>query len=198
LRLSIRCRIDRSMAKARTPRGAWIEAAMRSLAAGGPDAVRVEALAKDLGVSKGGFYWHFDDRRALLEETLDSWEKSGTEDVIATVDGGPDEPRAKLRRLFELAPSARELFAVELALRDWSRRDRDVAARLHRVDDRRMAYFRSLFARFLADESDVEARAMLTYSLFVGAYFVRAEHGKRSRAEVMRLALDRLLDESWD
>ena len=51
--------------------------------------------------------------------------------------------------------------------------------------------------RFLGDEKDVEARAMLAYSLFVGAYFVRAEHGKRTRAEVMRLAVDRLLDERW-
>jgi AcrR family transcriptional regulator len=184
------------MAKARTPRGAWIDAAMRALAAGGPDAVRVEALAKDLGVTKGGFYWHFDDRQALIEEALDSWEKSGTEDVIATVDGGPGEPRAKLRRLFELAPSAKELFAVELALRDWSRRDPAVAARLRRVDDRRMAYLRSLFGQFLDSEEEVEARAMLAYSLFVGAYFVRAGSGKRSRAQVIGLAIDRLLEES--
>jgi AcrR family transcriptional regulator len=186
------------MAKARTPRGAWIEAALRALAEGGPSAVRVEALAKDLGVSKGGFYWHFDDRQALIEETLDSWEKSGTEDVIATVDEGDDEPQAKLRRLFELAPTAKDLFAVELALRDWARRDPEVAARLRRVDTRRLAYLRSLFAQFLEDEEDVEARAMLAYSLFVGAYFVRAEPGKRRRAEVMRLAIDRLLDQSWN
>jgi AcrR family transcriptional regulator len=185
------------MAKLRTPRGAWVDAAMQALAAGGPDAVRVEALAKGLGVSKGGFYWHFDDRRALLEETLDSWEKSGTADVIATVDSRPDEPRAKLRRLFELAPSARGLFAVELALRDWSRRDRDVAKRLRRVDERRLDYLRSLFAQFCAEEEDAEARAMLAYSLFVGSYFVAAGHGKRSRADVRRLAIDRLLDERW-
>jgi AcrR family transcriptional regulator len=184
------------MAKARTPRSAWIEAALRALAAGGSDAVRVEALAKDLGISKGGFYWQFDNRRALLEETLDSWEKRGTEDVIATVDGEPDEPRTKLRRLFDLAPQAKDLFAVELALRDWSRRDPDVAARLRRVDHRRLAYLRSLFEQFLEDEEDVEARAMLAYSLFVGAYFVKAEPGKRSRAEVMQLAIDRLLDGS--
>lgn len=171
---------------------------MRALAAGGPDAVRVEALAKDLGVTKGGFYWHFDDRQALIAETLDHWEQSGTGAVIAIVDGEPGEPQAKLRRLFELAPTAKELFAVELALRDWSRRDRGVAARLRRVDDRRMAYLRSLFAQFLADEDDVEARAMLAYSLFVGAYFVKAKPGgKRTRAEMTRLALDRLLDERW-
>lgn len=195
MRLSIRSRIDRPVANSRTPRGAWIEAAMRALAAGGPDAVRVEALAKDLGVSKGGFYWHFEDRQALLAETLDSWERSGTEDVIATVDSSPEEPRAKLRRLFELAPTAKDLFAVELALRDWSRREPKVAARLRRVDKRRLAYLRSLFEQFLDGEEEAEARAMLAYSLFVGAYFVRAEPGKSSRAEVMQLAIDRILDE---
>lgn len=168
---------------------------MQALAAGGPDAVRVEALAKDLGVSKGGFYWHFDGRGALLEETLGAWEKTGTEDVIATVDDGPDDPRAKLRRLFELAPSAKGLFAVELALRDFSRRDRDVAKRVRRVDRRRMRYLRSLFREFCADEEDVEARAMLAYSLFIGSYFVAAEHDKRTRAQITQLAIDRLLDE---
>jgi len=168
---------------------------MRALAAGGPDAVRVEALAKDLGVSKGGFYWHFEDRRALLEEALDTWEKAGTEDVIATVDSEPADPRAKLRRLFELAPSAQGLFAVELALRDWSRRDRDVAARLRRVDNRRLEYLRLLFGQFCADEDDTEARAMLAYSLFIGSYFFATAHGQRTRAEVLQLAIDHLLDQ---
>jgi len=185
------------VAKLRTPRDAWVEAATRALAAGGPDAVRVEALAKDLGVSKGGFYWHFEDRGALVEETLDTWERAGTEDVIATVDSEPVDPRAKLRRLFELAPAAKGLFAMELALRDWSRRDRDVAKRVHRVDERRMAYLRLLFGQFCADEEDVEARAMLAYSLFIGSYFVSAAHGKRTRAQVQQLAVDRLLDERW-
>lgn len=183
------------MAKVRTPRGAWVDAAMRALAAGGPGAVRVEALAKDLGVSKGGFYWHFDNRQALIDEMLSAWEKAGTDDVIATADEGPADPRARLRRLFELAPSARSLFAVELALRDWSRRDRDVARLMRRVDRRRMDYLRSLFAQLCADEEDVEARTMLAYSLFIGSYFVRAEHGGRTRAQMLRLAIDRLLDE---
>lgn len=171
---------------------------MRALAAGGPDAVRVEALAKELRVSKGGFYWHFDDRRALIEETLDAWEKTGTEEVIATVDSEPADPRGKLRRLFELAPSAKGLFAVELALRDWSRRDRDVAKRLRRVDKRRMGYLDSLFQQFCPDEEDAEARAMLAYSLFIGSYFVSGEHGGRTRAEVQQLAIERLLGERWD
>lgn len=186
-----------AVAKLQTPRGAWVEAAMRALAAGGPDAVRIEALAKGLGVSKGGFYWHFEGRSALIKETLDTWEKTGTEDVIATVDSGSDDPRAKLRRLFELAPSAKGLFAVELALRDWSRRERDVAKRLRRVDNRRIEYLRSLFRQLGEDEDDVEARAMLAYSLFIGSYFVTARHGGKTRAQAVQLAIDRLLDDRW-
>jgi AcrR family transcriptional regulator len=194
LHLSIRSRIDVSVAKVRTPRGAWIDAALSALASGGPEAVRVEALAASLGVSKGGFYWHFANRRALLVEMLDAWERAGTEQVIERIESESLDPRAKLRRLFALAPSAD--FAVELAVRDWSRRDSDVAARLQRIDSRRMTFLRSLFGRFCVDENDVEARSMLAYSLLIGSYFIAPQHGERSRSETFALALDQLLGES--
>jgi len=181
------------VANVRTPRDAWIDAGLRALAAGGPDAVRVEALATELGVTKGGFYWHFSGREALIADMLDTWEQAGTEDVIARIDGELSDPRAKVRQLFELAPSADRLFAVELALRDWSRRDRDVAKRLRRADSRRMAYLRSLFAQFCADDDDVEARSMLAYSLFIGGYFIASHHAGRSRSQVLKLAVERLL-----
>ncbi len=181
-----------SVAKVRTPRGAWVRAALQALAAGGPDAVRIEALAGDLGVSKGGFYWHFADRQALLTEMLDSWEKAGTEDIIARVESEPADPRAQLQRLFELT-SAPDGLAVELAVRDWSRHDRDVAERLRGVDNRRMGYIRSLFGPICADENDVEVRSMLAYTLVIGSYFIAAEHSDKTRSQVLHLAIDRLL-----
>lgn len=183
------------MAHVRTPRKTWIEAAQQALGAGGPEAVRVEALAASLGVSKGGFYWHFKDRQALLDEMLDSWEKAVVEDVIATVESQPVEPRAKLQHLFALASTVD--FTVELAIRDWSRRDASIADRLRRIDSERMAYLRSLFGQICADEDEVEARCMLTYSLFVGSYFIAPQQDGRSRSEIVRLAIDRLLDKPW-
>ncbi len=179
------------VAKVRTPRGAWVDAALQALSEAGPDAVRVEALATRLGVSKGGFYWHFKDRRALLEEMLDTWEKRGTDDVIARIESEPGDPRAKVQQLFDLSPTAD--FTAELAVRDWSRRDAGVAERLHRIDSRRMEFLRSLFGEFCVDEEDVEARSMLAYSLLIGSYFIAARHGDRSRSEVLQLAVDRLL-----
>ena len=68
---------------------------LRALAAGRPDAVRVEPLAKALGVTRGGFYWHFADRRALLDEMLDTWERATIDEVIERVEGQGGDPRGQ-------------------------------------------------------------------------------------------------------
>src|SRR2546421_5855499 len=176
----------------RTPPTSWIDEGLRALAGGGPDAIRIEALAQALGVTKGGFYWHFDDRRALLEEMLDTWERVVIDEVIERVEGEGGDARAKLRRLFALAFSSGDLLKIDLAIRDWARRDKAVAKRLRRVDNRRMEYMRSLFGAFCPDEDDVEVRCMLAFSLFIGSHFMATDHGAPSRADVLALALRRL------
>ena len=185
------------MAVTRTPRAAWVEHGLRALAAGGPEAVRVEALARALGVTKGGFYWHFDDRGALLEEMLDAWERALVDEVIERVESenesGAGDGRTRLTRLFVIASAAEELLQIDLAIRDWARRDPRVADRLRRADDRRMDYMRGLIADFCADEAEVEARCMVAFSLWIGNHFVAATHGRRSRQQVLELVLQRLL-----
>jgi AcrR family transcriptional regulator len=176
----------------RTPRSGWIEEGLRALAAGGADAVRIEPIAKTLGVTKGGFYWHFEDRRALLEEMLDAWERVSIDEVIERIENEGGDARARLRRLSALAGAGDELLEIDLAVRDWSRRDASVAARLRRADNKRMDYMRSLFADFIADEDEVEARCMIAMSLWIGNHFVAADHRGRSRSSVMKLAMRRL------
>jgi AcrR family transcriptional regulator len=176
----------------RTPRSRWIEEGLRALAAGGPEAVRVEPLAQALGVTKGGFYGHFADRNALLEEMLDTWERKATDEVLERVERHGGDVRARLRLAGALTFSP-ELLPVDLAIRDWSRRDQAVAARLRRVDNRRMDYLRLLFSAICADQDEVEARSMLAFSLVIGHHFMAADHGARSHADVLDLAATWLL-----
>ena len=179
-------------APTRTPRSGWIDAGLRALAAGGPDAVRIEPLAQELGVTRGGFYWHFEDRQALLEEILDTWERRSTDEVLERVEREGGDPRAKVRRAGMLTFST-ELLPIDLAVRDWARRDRSVARRLRRVDNRRMEYLRTLIGTFRTDADDIEARGMLAFSLAIGSHFIAADHGSRTRADVTQLAVRRLL-----
>ena len=177
-------------APTRTPRDKWIEQGLRALAAGGPDAVRIEPLAQALGVTRGGFYWHFTDRRALLEEMLDTWEQATTQDLIKRLDREGGDAGAKLRRLLALTTPG--VVRTDLAIRDWARRDQAVAQRLRRVDNRRIDVLRSLFGAFCADPDDIEARCLLAFSLLIGNYFITADHHGRSRDDVLELALTQL------
>jgi AcrR family transcriptional regulator len=175
----------------RTPRSTWIEAGLRALAAGGPDAVRIEPLAQALGVTRGGFYWHFDDRRTLLDEMLDTWERRITDEVIERVEREGGDPEAKARRAGALTFSD-QLLPIDLAVRDWSRREPPVADRLRRVDNRRMDYLRSQLATVCTDEDELEARCLIAFSVAIGNHFIAADHGARSRAEVLDLVTRRL------
>jgi AcrR family transcriptional regulator len=174
-------------APTRTPRSAWIEAGLRSLAAGGPDAVRIEPLAKTLGVTRGGFYWHFEDRQALLDEILDTWERRATDEVLERVERRGGGPRDKARRAGALTFSE-ELLPIDLAVRDWARRDPAVAERLRRVDNRRMEYLRTQFRAICSDKDEVEGRCLLAFSLLIGNHLITADHGAYTRDDVLASA----------
>lgn len=177
----------------RTPRSRWVEGGLRALAAGGPRAVRIDSLARSLGVTRGGFYWHFADRNALLDAMLDEWERASTDEVIERVERTGGAVRTKLRRAGLLTFSDR-LLPIDLAVRDWARHDRSVKRRLKRVDNRRMDYLRSLFGTFVSDADEVEARSLMAFSLLIGAHLLAADHPGRTRDDVVELAAQRLLD----
>ncbi|MGW4098607.1 TetR/AcrR family transcriptional regulator [Mycobacterium sp. NPDC004974] len=179
-------------ATARAPREAWIEEGLRALATGGPDAVRVDALGKALGVTRGSFYWHFKNREALLEALLDTWEQQGADQVIARIEADGTDARDKVRLLGTRVPLS-PLMPVELAIRDWARWNPVVAERLRRVDNRRMDYLRTLFSSFCPDPGDAEARSMLALCLAIANQSVAADHSAYSRAEVLALATQYLL-----
>ena len=184
-------------APVQTSRDAWVDAGLSALAIGGPEHVRVESIAAALGVTKGGFYHHFADRQALLAAMLARWESQLVDHAIEIVADRGGDARDRLRTLFGYAGSSPHLLAIELAVRDWARRDPEVATRLARVDERRMDFLRVLFAQVCKDAADpvadAEARCLLTMALFVGQPFLAVTHGDRRREEVLHDAVALLL-----
>jgi AcrR family transcriptional regulator len=178
----------------RTPRSSWVEEGLQVLAAGGLDAVRVEALAKNLGVTKGGFYGHFADRAELLTTMLDAWERESTDEVIERVTREGGDPKTQIQRAGMLTFSDDRLLPIDLAIRDWARRDEAVAARLRRVDNRRMALLREMIGTFCSDPDEVEARSLIAFCLAIGEHFLAADHAGRSRGQVLARAADLVLN----
>ena len=162
------------VAQTRTPRTTWIDAGLTALAAGGPDAVRVDLLAKSLDVTRGGLS-PLRQQGSLSRGTAGAWEHRSTDEVLDRVEAEGGDARDKVRKAGMLT-FAKDLLPIDLAVRDWARRDKAVARRLRRVDNRRMEYLRALIGTFSDDVDDVEARSMLAFSLAIGSHFIAADH----------------------
>lgn len=156
----------------------WIEAAYRAMAEGGIEAVAVEPLARKLGVTKGSFYWHFEDRKALLEATLGRWEREFTEARIAAARQVAD-PQERLVRLGEEAfgdvprddeVSGGEILrrrAFELAVSD-AADDPIVRPFLRRVTERRIGYLEECYLALGLSADDARNQALLVYAAYAG------------------------------
>ncbi len=172
------------MGRLRTPRRTWVEEGLRTLATGGVDAVRVDAMAKALGVTRGGFYGYFANRDALLTEMLDVWERESVDDVLDRIEHESGDVLDKIRLAGQLTFSSDRLLPIDLAIRDWARRDQQVADRLRRVDNRRMQLLRDAFSTLCTDPEEVEARCLLAFCMAIGSDFLAADHPGRTRAQV--------------
>ncbi|MEH6624962.1 MAG: TetR/AcrR family transcriptional regulator [Motiliproteus sp.] len=150
-------------------REAWIHEAFSALADGGLECIKVEALAKRLKVTKGGFYWHFKNRNELLDALLLEWKRGRVETIHQQV--SRDQPAAQtLRQLLELYtdhtnPRGR---AIELAVRDWARNSETTAITVRAVDTERLDAVAGLFLKLNLSSQEAFSRAYLFYSYVFG------------------------------
>ena len=176
----------------------WIEAGFSEIARSGVEGVRVEVLAKNLGVTKGGFYRRFTDRLALLEAMLRSWSAGRIAAIAqqANLDGAT--PRERLKALIRLYSERMnpEGMAIELAIRQWARSDEAAAEAVASVDAARLKNVGQLYrASGLAPE-DAEAQAFLFYCFVFGQSLLFLERGQRKRAQLIAKSAEKLLGES--
>ena len=164
----------------------WIAAGLEALAQGGVDAVRVDVLAKTLGVTRGSFYWHFGDRRALLDGLLAAWGEQQTDGVIARAQALGKPPRETLRAL--LGMCFEDDGRLERALRSWAATDGAAAEAVQAVDGRRIAYLAALLAAMGFAEATARTRARIAYRAWLGDYaLVQRQAADTTAADVEEL-----------
>jgi AcrR family transcriptional regulator len=175
----------------------WIEAAFAELARSGVDGVRVEVLAKNLGVTKGGFYRRFRDRAALLEGMLQSWSAGRIAAIEAQTSLDGSDARERLRALIRLYSERMntQAMAVELAIRQWARADDGAAEAVAGVDAARLKNVGQLYrATGLASE-EADAQAFLFYCFIFGQSLLFPKRGPRQRAQLVAKSAEKLLDD---
>lgn len=146
----------------------WADAALGALALGGPAAVAVEPLARELGVTKGSFYHHFSSREQLLAAALGRWEELGTLQVLGRVAEG--DPASRLEALFLAAmdhatdPRWGRLLGHLAAHAD----DPLIGPALARVTARRLGWLQETWVAAGLPPEEAGRRALLAYSAYLG------------------------------
>jgi AcrR family transcriptional regulator len=150
----------------RLSRDDWLQAALETMRSNGIDGVKVAPLATRMGVTTGSFYWHFKNRRELLELLLDYWERTTTDVAIEELKRfeGPVEDRILflMQRVME-----GDLAGYDLPIWLWAQSDAGAREVFQRALKKRFAFTTSLFreAGFSQREAENRARMMVVYMM---------------------------------
>ncbi len=157
--------MDEPLTKDRLTRTAWLDHGLRTLSRHGANALKVGALATGLDVSRGSFYWHFNDIDHFRAQLLQIWQERATDQVIRDIDASIVGP-ARLTRLMKLA--FYEDRSLDRAFRSWASADAAVAAVVASVDAKRIAYLAKLLIESGVEQQRALPRAEFLYWAYIG------------------------------
>lgn len=180
-------------AKSRLGPEAWVRAALAALARGGVRAIRIEVLARELGVTKGSFYWHFAHREALLDAVLETWERVGTSEVIERVEAGTPSGAERLERLVDIAFATERVDRIEAAIRAWGASDPRASLVLRRTDARRLDYVADMLVDAGLSRATAKRRARILFLTLIGDFTFRAHEGSGVSRQVRKELVELLL-----
>lgn len=171
-------------------RQAWTDAATEVLVDHGIDHVRVDVLSRQLGVTRGSFYWHFRDREDLLRSVLQGWSESSTEQLTKRLEQSRTDPLLQLRDVLSLpfrGRAARRAARIELALRAWARRDDLARAAVDQSDALRIGYIAQVFSSLGFGVGEARTRAFLAYGYVVSESVMPGQGSTAQKAAATRL-----------
>ena len=162
----------------------WLDAAYQALVSGGVEAVKLGALAANLGLSRTSFYHHFADREALLSALVDRWQGQNTGNLVTRTQDYAETITEAVLNLFDcwITP---ELFdsRLEFAIRNWALGDAALGEVLIKADATRLAAITSMFTRFGFDADQADIRARTIYLTQIGYISMRSNESLELRLQ---------------
>jgi AcrR family transcriptional regulator len=177
----------------------WIQAGLAAVADDGPNGLRIDALCRRLGVSKGSFHHHFAGSGDFKKTVLAAYETLVVEALDQAIDHtAADSPKAALAGLTAAITSTESFYRpdLEVAMRAWAVSDPEVREIQKRVDTRRLESLRRIWFKVLDDPAEVHTAALLPYLVGIGASLVQPPTPPDQLRSVYELLLELVPEES--
>ena len=159
----------------------WLQRALELFVAEGIDAVRITRLADELGVTRGSFYWHYQNREDLIRALVEFWKNKNTPAIVGAVETAASLEDGILRFFETCVDSAQFDPRLDLALREWARRSAAIRRLVDAEDAARITALRAFFARFDYPMPQALIRARVLYYSQIGFYALEVDEPLATR-----------------
>ena len=174
--------------RVRLTREDWLSRALVVLAES-PTHLRIDHLAEKLGVSKGSFYFHFEDRAEFVHALAEYWRDVYTKDVAQAALDADCSPEDKLRMLMEGIINEGSS-SNDVPIRALARIEPTIMDVIREVDEIRLATLRTIFSEmgFEGDELEMRTRVFVACHSFDASLSVKLSREEALAQVPARLA----------
>ena len=169
----------------------WLEAGLKALSEGGAGALKIERLARSLGIAKAGFYWHFKNRDDMMQQLLDYWTHELTEVISKNPEISSLGPKDRLKRIAEMIIDY-DLARYEIAIHQWALQDATAAKALKKVKNNRLDFIRDAFSELGFRDDELMMRTMLFACYHTWESITFKEISRKRRRELISKRIELL------
>jgi AcrR family transcriptional regulator len=181
--------MTKKIVKKRVSKADWLEMALNILEKDGIEEVKIERLARELNISKSGFYWHFKDRKDLIRTMITYWGEEFTSVVTSNTTILNSNPRERVYLTMKMIVE-NNLTRLELPIRFSAEKDPIAWEMVNQIYQIRLSFFRSALSEMGFEGEDLEMRIHLLtcYHTWEGVMF--RDLFKDSREKWIKLRLN--------
>ena len=180
----------KSRSRVRLSRKDWVEAAWKVFREGGPGEVSITEIASRLGLTKGSFYWHFEDRDDFRRAMLEHYQETQTDLVIRALRDVSGDPKQLIRALVLFLAKECDL-DHEQTVHDWAQQDPEVAEAVAEEQKRRIAFVAGQFRKSGMPARKARFRAEAMVLMLMGLHLThpgaQSEYLERHVSDIARL-----------
>jgi AcrR family transcriptional regulator len=159
----------------------WLQQALEIFVSEGINAVRITALSKSLGVTRGSFYWHFKNREELIDALVSYWKSKNTPALINSFGNAEDFSEGILKFFETCVDSTQFDSRLDLAIREWARRSDQIRNQIDQEDSKRIESMQNFFQRFKFRMPEALIRARVLYFTQIGFYALEVQEPLSTR-----------------
>lgn len=173
----------------------WLEVGYTVLAEEGVRALKVERLCQRAGVTRGSFYWHFEDIDHYRAALVESWNKFLERDreTLSSVEGLPPRERLSAMMLTLVSP---QYWMLERAMREWARLDSVAAENIREADRLLLRTVIKAYRDYGFSPEDARLRAEVTFASGIGLLHLTDSAEQAQAAAQRERFLDLLLTQT--